>query len=528
VNLPVLLLGLLLAALQDGGTQDSAPPEAAPPEEAQDVGAALRAAAPHDRTPDNGAAPTPPSEDEMYAVRDIPIPESVVLEVGGLLSAADDRVYVCTRRGDLWAVDDASAQDPRWSLWADGLAEPLGLLDDPATGGIYVTQRGELSLLRDRDGDGRADDYAVVNDDWSLSGSYHEYAFGPARDPAGDLWVTLNRPFDDEPFGSVDWRGWAVVIPAGGGPMRPVAAGLRSPAGVGSAPWGDVFYSDNQGEWCGASKLSLLRPGDFHGHPWGLDSCELPGARVEHPGELPDGVLMPQAAADIPGLRLPAVWFPYDVMGRSPSGFAWDTSDGGFGPFSGQLFVGDQYQASVLRVSLEQVDGTWQGACYPFRRGLASGVIRVAFDTASSELIVGCSDRGWPSLGEQSWGLQRIAFTGRTAFETHSVQALPHGFRLLFTAPVDAASVSAPEDWALRSFTYELHSSYGSDELDEAFPQVTAVRVAEDGLSLELSVDGLREGYVHALPLPEGARAADGRAPLHRLAYYTLIVLPEA
>ena len=35
-----------------------------------------------------------------------------------------------------------------------------------------------------------------------------------------------------------------------------------------------------------------------------------------------------------------------DEMGRSPSGFAWDMSEGKFGPFAGQLFVGDQYDAS--------------------------------------------------------------------------------------------------------------------------------------------------------------------------------------
>ena len=505
-TIPATLLALLLAAASGG-------------------------AVPHlPIAPADEDTPTPadaPSEADAYAVRDVPVPEGVVLEVGGLLTAPDDRVYVCTRRGDLWAVDAASSDAPRWTLWADGLFEPLGLLDDPASGGILVTQRAELSLLRDTDGDDRADVYDTVCDDWRISGSYHEYAFGPARDADGNLWVTLNRPFDAEPFGSVPWRGWAVRIPADGGPMQPVCAGLRSPAGVATAPWGDIFYTDNQGEWCGASKLAVLRMGDFHGHPWGIESCKLPESRVEFPGELPDGVLMPEAVGVIPGFRLPAVWFPYDVMGRSPSGFAWDTTDGRFGPFAGQLFVGDQYQASVIRVCLEQVDGTWQGACFPFRRGLASGVIRVAFDDASAELVVGCSDRGWPSLGDREWGLQRIAFSGHTPFEMQSVHALADGFRVRFTEPVDIDTLGPPEAWTLRSFTYELHSDYGSDELDEAHPAVTAVTPSDEGLSVELTVDCLREGYVHELLLPPGLRAADGRAALHDRAYYTLIARPQ-
>ncbi|MFT7464215.1 MAG: hypothetical protein ACI9EF_002564, partial [Pseudohongiellaceae bacterium] len=355
-----------------------------------------------------------PVESDHYAIIDIPIPDDVVLEVGGLLQLDDGRLLACTRRGDIWALDNPLSAKPRWSLWADGLFEPLGMLsahgsDGENNGEVLVAQRGELSALSDSNDDGRADNFRTVCDDWLVSGSYHEYSFGPTRDGDGKLWVTLNRPFDNEPFGSVPWRGWAVTIDEDGA-MTPVCAGLRSPAGVASSPWGEVFYTDNQGEWCGANKLSLLSPGSFHGHPWGIDSCELPESAVEHPGEIPDGTLMPLVAERIDNFALPAVWFPYDVMGRSASGFCWDKTDGAFGPFAGQIFVGDQYQASVMRVALEQVQGHWQGACFPFRKGLASGVIRLAFAQDGS-LIAGASDRGWPSLGPSSFGLQRLAYT---------------------------------------------------------------------------------------------------------------------
>ena len=463
-----------------------------------------------------------PVESDHYALVDVPIPDGVVLEVGGLLPLQDGRLLVCTRRGDLWALDDPLSAAPRWSLWADGLAEPLGLLagDD---GEILVAQRGELSALSDRDGDGQADHYRTVCDDWEISGSYHEYAFGPARDGDGKLWVTLNRPFDNEPFGSVDWRGWAVTIDEAG-VMTTECAGLRSPAGVATSPWGEVFYTDNQGEWCGASKLSLLSPGSFYGHPWGIDSCDLPGSGVAHPGELPDGTLMPMAAADIDNFALPAVWFPYDIMGRSPSGFCWDLTDGVFGPFTGQLFVGDQYQASVMRVSLEQVDGHWQGACFPFRRGLASGVIRVSFANDGS-LIAGASDRGWPSLGESSFGLQRLVYTGVMPFEMLTIEALPQGFTVRFTEPVDPPTASDPASWAARRFTYRLHSDYGSDETDPWDLDIVSVTVAADGLSAQVLIDGLAEGYVHALSAP-GVRSVDGRPLLHDQGFYTLIERP--
>jgi len=456
-------------------------------------------------------------EAAFYPLDTLLPPEGVVLEVGGLLALPDDELLLATRRGEIWRVSGASGEAPLWTLWADGLQEPLGLL--ARDGWIYCVQRGELLRMADADRDGRADRYETVCDDWQLSGSYHEYAFGPAEDGDGNLWVTLNIPFDGEPFGRVDWRGWALRIPPGG-PMQPVVGGLRSPCGIGSSPWGEIFYTDNQGEWCGASKFAALREGDFHGHPWGAASARRPESRVADPGEVPDGVLMPVAARRVPGLVLPAVWFPYDVTGRSPSGFVWDGSDGAFGPFAGQVFVGDQYGASLMRVCLEQVAGVWQGAVIPFRHGLDSGVVRVAQDERGA-LWAGLTDRGWASLGRRSWGLQRVRWSGETPFELQRVEARHDGFHLEFTASLDPLIATDPGRLALRRFTYELHSDYGSDELDDWPLDIEGLALSGEGKVLDVVVDGLKEGYVHELLL-EGLRDVDGRSLLHPAAWYTL------
>ena len=76
-------------------------------------------------------------------------------------------------------------------------------------------------------------------------------------------------------------------------------------------------------------------------------------------------------------LEPPAVLLPYKKMGQSASGIACDTTGGKFGPFQGQLFVGDQTFSTVMRVALEKVKGHYQGACFPFRSGLASDEHRV-------------------------------------------------------------------------------------------------------------------------------------------------------
>ncbi len=475
-----------------------------------------------------------PVEADYYPNLEYTEPKGVVLEVGGIQPLSADSleaagapvgsgsVLVCTRRGEIWKIDDAYDDSPVFSQWADGLQEPLGLLD--WQGWIYCVTRGEVLRMRDSDGDGRADDFETVSEDWEISGNYHEYAFGPRLGGDAKLWMTTNKPFGGQPFGVADWRGWAFRIGADGS-KEPVCSGLRSPAGIETSPWGDVFYTDNQGEWCGASKLSILVEGDFHGHPHGIDSSNLPQSLVKHPGEVPNGMLMPLVKEQIPHFRLPAVWFPYDKMGRSPSGMAWDLSDGAFGPFGGQLFVGDQYQASVLRVDLEQVNGTWQGACFPFRRGLVSGVTRVRFNERG-ELLVGGTDRGWGGLGRRGWGLERLQWSGEVPFEILRMRATPSGFRLEFTQEVDAGSVREAGCFKLSSYTYELHADYGSAEMDVAELILSVSSVAADGMSLEIEVEGLREGYVHELHA-DGVRNPAGQPLLHNRAYYTLLKRPQ-
>src|SRR5439155_18862281 len=96
----------------------------------------------------------------------------------------------------------------------------------------------------------------------------------------------------------------------------------------------------------------------------------------------------------------PVVWFPYGRMGQSISEPVWDTTGGKFGPFTGQMLVGDQNKSNVMRVYLEKVNGRFQGACFPFRSGFESGVNRLAFGPDGS-LYVGMTNRGWGSSGGQ-------------------------------------------------------------------------------------------------------------------------------
>jgi len=473
-----------------------------------------------------------PSEDDYYRIISFPIPKNMVLEVSGLHQLKDGRMLVASRRGEIYIVENAFSEPavPRYKKWAFGLSQPLGLLGHD--GWIYAAQRGELTRMKDSNKDDVADVFETVSDAWAISGNYHEYAFGPRMGKDGKLWVTLNKPFGGEPYGRAHWRGWAVRIDPKTGKLESMCNGLRSPAGVENSPEGEMFYTDNQGEWCNASKLAHLEYGDFHGHPHGLPTVNLPEATVKEPkpGSVPSGQYMKDLHKTIRNFKMPAVWFPYNKMGKSPSGMVWDTSKGKFGPFAGQLFVADQNFAWVMRVSLEKIDGHWQGACFRFREGFQCGLIRIEMandpKTGTPTMFAGGSNRGWGGRGNKPYNLERVVWTGKVPFEVHHMAARPDGFELTFTKPVDKAAAGSVASYTMESYTYKLEGRYGGPEADKAKVEIQSAKVAADAKSVRLIVKPLRAGYVHELHM-NGVKASNGDPLLHPEAYYTLVNIPK-
>jgi len=116
-----------------------------------------------------------------------------------------------------------------------------------------------------------------------------------------------------------------------------------------------------------------------------------------------------------------------------------------------------------------------------------------------------------------------LQWSGRTPFEVREMRAVPDGFELEFTAPVDETLAAAPATWRMASYTYELHEEYGSPKMDEQ--PLAPVPSVVDPTHVRLAVDGLRAGYVHEVHY-EALRDAAGGLPLHDRAYYTLVEIP--
>ena len=491
--------------------------------------------------------PVPAAENDYYKIIKIPIPEGIVLEVGGICTLPDGNLAVSTRRGEVWVIENPGSNKPNYRLFASGLHEILGLVWK--NDALYCAQRGELTKLVDRNGDGKADRYETVYA-WPLSGHYHEYSFGPKLAPDGSFIVTGNVSFGASDWWSgksiVPWRGWAMRI-SEDGRMEPYAAGLRSPCGIGSVN-GEFFYGDNQGDWMGSGFITQLEQGDFAGHPASLAWADRPESPVKMRSELvfkqvaprDDPRKKPEYIREEPmttvyemghsiypyqNTKSPAVWLPHGILGVSTSEIITEDTEGAFGPFAGQVLVGDQGMSKIARVFLEKVNGQWQGASFDFRSGFRSGVLRMCWGSDRT-LYIGGTNRGWGSTGKEPYALERLIWTGQTPFEMKAVRSMPDGFEIEFTQPVDKSTASNPDHYTVTSFNYKYHPVYGSPIVNFKENAVRGAQVSTDGMRVRLVVDSLRLGYIHDIQ-PEGVRSYTDQIPLlHGAAYYTLNSLP--
>ncbi|MEM7395844.1 MAG: hypothetical protein AAF492_26215, partial [Verrucomicrobiota bacterium] len=387
-----------------------------------------------------------------------------------------------------------------------------------------VAQRPELTRITDTDRDGKADFFEVLTDEFGMSGNYHEFNFCAEPDKDGNIFFALGTGssgngirrivrgrFDERGrpgrmHASTPYRGWVMKYTPDGRTI-PFAGGLRTPNGVGFDLAGRLYVTDNQGDWLGTSKLFHVEEGRFYGHAASLTWRE---GFTETPLEV--------GAERLHQIRTrAAVLFPQGLMANSPTKPLCDTTEGKFGPFAGQLFVGEMNKSRIMRVLLEEVDGQMQGACLPFIDGsrLSSGNNRMAFDR-DGNLWVGHTRHSWAG----SHGIQKIVWDGKMPMDILTMNLTEKGFRLTFTKPVGEAAAH-PEAYTFQRYWYQYHQSYGSRQYDVVPVGVNAAKLSADGLTVDLDLDELKAWHVHELKL-NGIVGRDGSTLANSLIVYTV------
>lgn len=440
-----------------------------------------------------------------YEMESIPLP-FLGCRPSDIVFAEDGTMYVLAMtEGQIWRTRTPPAGHPQqvnWQRYASGLYHPIGL----AVVGkrLFVAQKPEITELIDRDGDGTVDHYHTLATGWGLSTGWHEYCFGLAVDREQNLWFALNTGYFWTNPGYVNpgrWRGSVLRVSLKSGQMTEVAKGCRVPNGISANHEGDLFFTDNQGDWIQACKLAHIVEGRFYGHPEYKEDA-LPA------DQFPDG--------------RSTIWFPYHRM-RSISGPIVDSTQGRFGPFANQMFVGDVgygANAGIMRVALEKVDGEYQGACFPFVDNQPLGCERMRFGQDNHLYIASLTS-----------GLTRMSYVAKnTPLAMKAIHIRPggKGFVVHLTKPLAADQKLAPAQFAVQRFHYLYTGNYGSPQADERPIAVEAVELSQDRTQIALTfpVETHPLGMVYAIRVSE-LRAEQDERLLHKEAWYTVHRIPK-
>ena len=459
----------------------------------------------------------------QYSVTNIPAPPTKYknFQIDGLTFLPNGKLVVCLPSGEIFFRD---LKTESWELFAEGLHNPLGVIA-LSNSELIVTQRPELTRVRDTDGDGKADDFAVITDHFGMSGNYHEFNFTPVRDKQGNYFFALGtgsrgdgvrtitrgtfneRGRPGRMHSSAPYRGCIMKLTTEGKTI-PWSYGHRTPNGLGFDLNGNLFVTDNQGDWVGSSKLFHVQKDHFYGHAASLAWKEgFEGTPVDTPVE------------KLAKMRSRAcVVFPHGTMANSPTKVLAITARAKMGPFTGQLLVGEMNRPRIMRVMLEKVGGELQGACVPFFDGspLGRGCNRMDWAPDGS-LFVGQTKHTWAG-GE---GIQQISWNGETPFEIQNMELQEKGFKFTFTKPVNREIAAKKETWPFSRYFYEYREAYGSPRSDETKVEISAIHISQDAKTIEVELAELKAWHIHEVTV-QNLTSSSGDKLTNNYIVYTL------
>ncbi len=432
--------------------------------------------------------------------------------IGGMAFLPDGRLAVADFpapetqpwKGGVWLLEGVQSGDKaqvKAKPFATGLYGPTGLV---AVGGdLYVIDGNSLKKLTDKDGNGTAE-VTEITHSWHQNGgqpavadlAYHDGFFYSAIGSSGGVAVD----------GASIAGGTAKI--GMDGKVQQLCTGYRNTGGGGVNAKGEIFATDNQGEWVPSSKLIHVLPGRYYG---------FGGATRNGVAASPPAVWIPEGTVSPPGGNS-STW----AVGLSPSTvLPIDT-----GAFAGQMLMGDIRYGNVDRVFLEKVQGEYQGVLFHFSGGFRAGIYRMAWGPDGALYLGGLGGNfytwSWKDNNtEDDWGLYRLKRNAKPVLEMAAVRAKIGGFEIEFTLPTKAGLT--PADFKIQTWRYVSTGNYGGPQTDMKTLTVKSLQASADRTRLFLEIPGLEEGRVVHLELDSNAvTAAQGMKPWTTEAWYTL------
>ncbi len=395
-------------------------------------------------------------------------PYKALMFLTGIDFLPSGEIAVCTAHGDVYLVKGANAtlEKLTWKRFATGLYQPLGL--KVVDGKIVVLERGQLTRLHDRNGDGEADFYECLCSDWHTGKGEHSFDTCLETDPAGNFYF-FKTGDTDTPTG-----GCLMRVSKDGRKSEVFATGFRHPIGLGASPDGIITGADQEGNWMPATRIDQYRQGGFYGD-----------MRAHHRPTPPTSY------------DEPLCWLPREVD-NSAGGQVWVPA-GKWGPLGGMPLHLSYGRCKLFLLLRQEVDGIVQGGAVDLGLTFLSGVARGRFNPADGHLyLVGLN--GWQTAARRDGCLQRVRYTGQPLAVPVDLQVCANGLRLTFSQKLDPRLAADRANYSIAQWNYHWRAEYGSPRFKVSDPKevgqdavpIQAVTVEDGGKSVFLKLAEVR------------------------------------
>jgi glucose/arabinose dehydrogenase/plastocyanin len=416
---------------------------------------------------------------------------------------SDGRAAVVSMSGDVWLV--SGIQDTlgmlRWQRFATGLNQPLGLVVVNDT--IYVNGRDQITRLHDTNRDGYADRYENFNNAVMTGTNFHAFNLNLEVDAQGRFlwakstpWPTGNPGELSDAHHITPHDGVLFRLSPDGRQFEIIARGLRNPNGLSIGPKGEIYVSDNEGNWVPTSKVTRIVEGAFHGF--------VPSAHRASPvgGWAPTDDWVK-----------PLIWTPHAGPGSDNSPSQARVIDNPAWPneLQGDLLLASYGRGTLSLLLMEEVDGQPQAAHLILPLQFRSGLQQMRFHRDGHLYLVGMTNWSSTSHGGDRGGFHRVRYTADKPLHVPvALNTRTGGLELRFATPLDRASATNPANYRLSKWTYTWNSSYGSKQFfslekpGQAGPDPVAVQSATlsgDDRTLLLAIPALTPGSIPRIPI---------------------------
>jgi putative heme-binding domain-containing protein len=373
-----------------------------------------------------------------FTVREIPVK---LPNINNVRYRHDGKLVALGYNGNVYLLSDTDGdglEDKVQVFWENktGMRGPIGILLTPKGyekgQGLFVANKGKVSLIVDTDGDDKADKEIVVAQGWKEIAQAVD-ALGVAMDKKGNLYFGLGtadfanaylKTKDGKALFDINSdRGTIQKLSPDFKKRETVCTGIRFPVGLSFNRHGDLFCTDQEG----ATWLPNGNPFDELLH---IEAGKHYGFPPRHPKHLPDVIDEPSV-------------FDYGPQHQSTCGLFFNESVNGgpvFGPkdWAGDALICGESRGKLFRTKLIK---TKTG--YIAQNHLFACLQMLTIDACVSpqgDLVV-CCHSGPPDWGTGPQGigkLFKISFTDKRAPQPlFAYAAGPREVRIPFDRPLD-------------------------------------------------------------------------------------------